>query len=113
MPHALDRFRIATHRPAPQTADQAADRLINQLAKLQLDLGVLTGDYMLRNRALATACPALPPRLNCGRQTQAWWYGVFGNHDKSELIEKLQLLPINWLQDEAMHFQTNLSRSSG
>lgn len=104
LPHALDRFRIAhlTDLHLRQRT-RRLDRLINQLAKLQLDLGVLTGDYMLRNRALADS-HALPylRDLTAAVKPKLGWYGVFGNHDKSELIEKLQQLPINWLQDEAI-----------
>ncbi len=104
LPHALDRFRIA-HLTDLHLLKRTSrlDRLINQLAKLRLDLGVLTGDYMLRNRATGE-CQTLPylRDLTNAVKPKLGWYGVFGNHDKPELIEQLQQLPINWLSDEAV-----------
>lgn len=104
LPHALDRFRIAHLTDLHLTKrNKRIDRLINQLAKLRLDLGVLTGDYMLRNKPLADS-QALPylRDLTTAVKPKHGWYGVFGNHDKPQLIDQLQQLPINWLNDEAV-----------
>ncbi|MFK7788773.1 MAG: metallophosphoesterase [Phycisphaeraceae bacterium] len=104
LPHALDRFRIAhlsdlhiLKRP------RSINRLINQLAKLRLDIGILTGDYMLRNRPTreSQALPYLRD-LTAAVKPKLGWYGIFGNHDTPGLIEQLQELPINWLNDEAV-----------
>jgi len=104
LPHALDRFRIAHLSDLHLTKrNKRLDRLINQLAKLRLDLGVLTGDYMLRNRPTADS-QALPylRDLTAAVKPRLGWYGVFGNHDKPDLIEQLEQLPVNWLNDEAV-----------
>lgn len=104
LPHALDRFRIA-HLTDLHILKRSKrlDRLINQLAKLRLDLGILTGDYMLRDKAThrSQALPYLRD-LTSAIKPKLGWYGVFGNHDKRDLIEQLQTLPINWLNDEAV-----------
>lgn len=104
LPHALDRFRIA-HLSDLHILKRTKrlDRLIYQLAKLRLDLGVLTGDYMLRDRPTrdSRALPYLRD-LTTAVKPKLGWYGVFGNHDKPDLIEQLQELPINWLNDDAI-----------
>jgi hypothetical protein len=104
LPHALDGLRIAHLSDLHiLQRNKRIDGLINQLAKIRLDLGVLTGDYMLRNRAtresrafeyLRDLTAAVKPRLG--------WYGIFGNHDKPNIIEQLEGLPITWLRDEAV-----------
>jgi len=104
LPHALDRFRIAHLTDLHlRKRTKRLDRLINQLAKLRLDLGVLTGDYMLRDRPLADT-QALPylRDLTAAVKPKLGWYGAFGNHDTPDLIDKLQDLPIHWLNDEAV-----------
>ncbi|MEO0476109.1 MAG: metallophosphoesterase [Planctomycetota bacterium] len=104
LPHALDGLRIA-HLTDLHLLNRTKrlDRLINQLAKVRLDLGVLTGDYMIRDypTAKSKALPYLRD-LTSSVRPRLGWYGTFGNHDKPELIEKLQALPINWLNDEAV-----------
>lgn len=104
LPHALERFRIAHLSDLHiLKRSQRLDRLIYQLAKLRLDLGVLTGDYMLRDRATrdSQALPFLRD-LTAAVKPKLGWYGVFGNHDKPDLIEQLLQLPINWLSDDAV-----------
>lgn len=104
LPHALDGLRIA-HLSDLHLLKRTKrlDRLINQLAKIRLDLGVLTGDYMIRDYPTA-ASMALPylRDLTARVKPRLGWYGVFGNHDKPDLIEQLHSLPINWLNDEAV-----------
>lgn len=104
LPHALDGLRIA-HLSDLHLLKRTKrlDRLINQLAKIRLDLGVLTGDYMIRDYP-AAASMALPylRDLTARVKPRLGWYGVFGNHDKPDLIEQLHSLPINWLNDEAV-----------
>ena len=104
LPHALERFRIAhlsdlhIHKRTIRL-----DRLINQLSKLRLDLGLLTGDYIIRNRNLSES-QALPYLRDLTRivKPKLGWYGIYGNHDRPELIEQLQDLPVTWLCDEAV-----------
>ena len=102
LPHALDRFRIAHLSDLHlRKRTKRLDRLINQLAKLRLDLGVLTGDYMLRNNSLADT-QALPylRDLTSAVRPKLGWYGVFGNHDSPSLRRSLTALPIHWLVDQ-------------
>lgn len=104
LPHALERFRIAHLTDLHLLGrTKRMDRLINQLAKLRLDMGVLTGDYMLRSRPTddSQALPYLRA-LTTAIKPKLGWYGVFGNHDSPKLIDQLQSLPINWLTDEAV-----------
>lgn len=104
LPHAMDGLRIAhlTDLHLLQRTKRL-DRLINQLAKVRLDLGVLTGDYMIRDypTARSRALPYLRDLIAAVRP-RLGWYGVFGNHDTPDLIEQLDNLPINWLNDEAV-----------
>ena len=104
LPHTLDGLRIAhlTDLHLKQRTKRL-DRLINQLAKVRLDLGVLTGDFMIRDypTARSRAMPYLRD-LTAAVRPRLGWYGVFGNHDTPELIEQLDELPINWLNDEAV-----------
>ena len=104
LPHSLDGLRIA-HLTDPHLMQRTKrlDRLINQLAKVRLDLGVLTGDYMIRDypTARSRAMPYLRD-LTAAVRPRLGWYGVFGNHDTPDLIEQLDNLPINWLNDEAV-----------
>jgi hypothetical protein len=102
LPLALDRMRIA------QVSDlhlvrrtKRLDRLIYQLAKMRLDLGVLTGDYIIRHRAADAALPYLE-ELTAAVKPALGWYGVFGNHDREDVIERLHGLPVTWLDDEAV-----------
>lgn len=102
LPHALDRLRIA-HLTDPHLAkrDPRADRLIEQLARTRLGLGVLTGDYMLRHLSPEPALDFLRELTRHVRPTLGW-FGVFGNHDTAELMDAAQDLPITWLQDRAV-----------
>jgi hypothetical protein len=104
LPHVLDGLRIAHLTDLHLLGrTKRMDRLINQLAKIRLDLGVLTGDYMIRDYPTAES-KALPylRDLTAAVKPRFGWYGIFGNHDKPDLIEQLQALPINWLSDEAV-----------
>jgi len=102
LPQALDGLRIAhltdlhVHR---QT--RRLDRLINQLAKVRIDLGVLTGDYGLKHRPKAPAIDFLK-RLTAAVKPSMGWVGIFGNHDTADLIEQAQDLPITWLENRAV-----------
>lgn len=102
LPHALDRMRIAHVSDLHLTRrTKRLDRLIYQLAKMRLDLGVLTGDYIISRRSSAHALPYLR-ELTQAVKPALGWYGVFGNHDRPDLIEQLQELDVTWLSDEAV-----------
>lgn len=101
-PQTLDGFRIA-HVSDLHTdrRTKRLDRMIYQLAKMRLDLGVLTGDYMTKHRGLGRALPYLRELVTQVRPAMGW-YGVFGNHDWTELMDQAADLPVHWLNDEAV-----------
>ena len=102
LPHALDQMRIAHITDLHLLKrTKRLDRMIYQLAKVRLDLGVLTGDYILRQYQRDQALPYLT-ELTKAVKPALGWYGVFGNHDRDEVIDKLGDLPINWLIDDAV-----------
>lgn len=102
LPHAIERLRIAhltdLHLVKPS---RRMEQLITHLTRVRIDLGVLTGDYMLKHlnhdaavKYLRELTRAVRPRLG--------WFGVYGNHDMPRLIEALDELPVTWLSDEAV-----------
>lgn len=105
LPHELDRLRIAHLSDLHLLRrTKRLDRLIYQLAKMRLDLGILTGDYILRRQPKDQALPYLE-ELTQAVKPALGWYGIFGNHDRPDLIEKLQDLPVTWLNDESVALQ--------
>ncbi len=79
---------------------QRLARLVYQLAKLRLDLGLLTGDYMLRHHDPAPTLRYLKELTQAVKPTHGW-FGVFGNHDTPAFIEQAQDLPVRWMIDRA------------
>ncbi|MEM9414263.1 MAG: metallophosphoesterase [Planctomycetota bacterium] len=80
---------------------QRLSRLAYQLNKVRLDLGLLTGDYMIRHRPPDAALRYLK-ELTQAVQPVHGWFGVLGNHDTPEFIEQAAELPIQWLMDDAV-----------
>jgi len=102
LPHGLDPLRIAHLTDLHLLRrTKRLDRMIYQLAKIRLDLGILTGDYVLRQYKRDQALPFLT-ELTKAVKPALGWYGVFGNHDRDDVIEQLSDLPITWLCDEAV-----------
>ncbi len=77
------------------------ERLANQLASLRLDLVFYTGDYMTTTGDETPAFETLR-RLTGRVKPTLGSYGVFGNHDSEEVVERCQELPVRWLMDEAV-----------
>lgn len=102
LPQALDRLRIAHLTDLHLfKRSKPLDKMIYQLTKIRLDLGVLTGDYIVRQHKQNQALPFLR-ELTQAVKPALGWYGVFGNHDNQPLIDELAELPITWLSDEAV-----------
>lgn len=102
LPHALDRMRIAHITDLHlHKRSKRLDRMIYQLAKLRLDLGLLTGDYIVRQKRDNHALPYLR-ELTQAVKPRLGWYGIFGNHDRPDIIRQLDELPVHWLIDDAV-----------
>ncbi|MEM6751345.1 MAG: metallophosphoesterase [Planctomycetota bacterium] len=76
-------------------------RLAAELRGVACDLACFTGDAMSNpgqepsaRETLKMLCEALSPRLG--------WFGVYGNHDSPELVERCADLPIRWLDNDAV-----------
>jgi uncharacterized protein len=97
LPPALQGLRIAhlsdlhITRPRPRH-----DRLISQLSSLRLDMVLYTGDYMMRRRDCAQASQILE-RIAKAIRPRLGHFGVFGNHDSSELAKQVADIGIHWL----------------
>lgn len=76
-------------------------RLIRQLAGIRLDLVLLTGDYQARDRDCRAAMEVLTQLCNEVKPVHGF-YGVFGNHDSSELVSAAASLPVTWLINDAV-----------
>lgn len=99
-PQHLDGFRIAHVADLHvDRRNRRLDRMVYQLAKMRLDLGVLTGDYMIKHRGLGQSLAYLRELVTQVRPAKGW-YGIFGNHDRQELMDKAAGLPVTWLRDE-------------
>ncbi len=73
-------------------------RVVAGLGLIEVDLAVLTGDYIdapgdegIGLAVLTQICQAINPRIAT--------FGVFGNHDTPKLRQQARNLPIHWLQD--------------
>ncbi len=72
------------------------DQLISQLTSLRLDMVVLTGDYMTRNRDMSEAAAVLRRIVEVVKPRYGT-HGVFGNHDAPDLLGMVQDIGISWL----------------
>lgn len=78
------------------------DRLAAAVAAETVDLVVLTGDYMTRPGQEAAAAGFLERLASCWR-SRFGAFGIFGNHDSSELIRRLRdRTDIKWLRNQAV-----------
>lgn len=83
---------------------QRLSRLIYQLGKVRLDLGLLTGDFMIRHRPCEPALSYLRELTESVHPIHGW-VGVFGNHDTAEFVRSALELPVHWLADQAASIQ--------
>lgn len=105
LPAALQGLRLAhlTDLHFTRMDSSPGQRLLESLmAQLEVDLVLLTGDYMTNpgheqaaEAAMRRLCDILQPRLGV--------YGVMGNHDTPELRRSLACLPVRWLHDQVHH----------
>ncbi len=99
LPTGLEGLKIAHITDLHIRRPRARHRQIAASFELmQIDLVLLTGDYMDRAgdeepclAAMTRVCERLEPRLGI--------FGVFGNHDTLRLRPMLEQLPVHWLKD--------------
>lgn len=99
LPARLEGLRIGQLSDLHVKTDRARYRQVAQaMGALQLDLAILTGDYMCKpgdepvaHQVLQRICENLRPRFGS--------VGVFGNHDTHELRQLCQSLPVTWLNN--------------
>lgn len=107
LPQALEGLRIAhlsdLHVRGPS---QRLDRLSHQLAPLRVDLVCFTGDYMIRKipASLDHAVDAIRKLVEPLRPAIGV-FGVFGNHDDDELVERVKDFNVRWLLNERVQVQ--------
>lgn len=103
LPTALEGLRIAhisdphVRKPRPRH-----EKLLTQLTAMRLDLLVLTGDYMTVPGDEDVAFAFLK-RLAGRVHPALGTFGVFGNHDSQELIDRClaELPAVTWLINDA------------
>src|SRR5690606_26470995 len=99
LPASLEGLRIAhltdTHitRPRPRF-----ERLVRQLARLRLDLVVMTGDYTA-NPGHEAAAVAWMEMLTTHVKPAHGIFAVLGNHDSRALVGEAAHLPITFLSN--------------
>lgn len=113
LPPALEGLRIAhltdPHLPVARRTTALA---VRQLARVRVDLLVLTGDYMDRRvnpRRAVAAARALIDEIGRTFRPRHGTFGVFGNHDHPDLVDPLLAAPqaaaalgrIRWLHNAA------------
>lgn len=100
LPQAAQGLRVAhltdIHISKP-SRDQ--DELLNLIATLEVDLFLLTGDYMSLPGDELAAIPFMH-RLSEVMKPRIGSFGVFGNHDLPTLRHQLQDMPIHWLNNQ-------------
>jgi uncharacterized protein len=101
LPQALQGVRLAhlsdLHICRPRRRYQT---IADRLAAEQLDLLLLTGDYIIHPGDEVDACRVLSELLSQIRPRFGAW-GVFGNHDTPALCRMARDLPVRWLCNEA------------
>jgi len=103
---ALEGLRIAHVTDLHIRRDRRRWRdLADQLNRLRVDLLVMTGDYMSHPGDEPTAARVLE-RLIDGLRPRHGSVAVFGNHDTSELRDRLAHLPVTWLHNEVHRLET-------
>lgn len=75
--------------------------LINQLTAMRLDMLALTGDYMSNPGDEDAALDVLRRILDRIRPPLGV-FGVFGNHDTDEFVQRAAYLPVTWLRNTAV-----------
>ena len=100
LPMALEGLRLAHLSDLHITRHRRRhQRMIDHLARMRVDLVLMTGDYMtsagherIAGEVMRRIVDRLAPRIGC--------FGVFGNHDTAELQHDLAELPVHWLNNQ-------------
>ncbi len=101
LPEALNGLRIAHLSDLHVRRPRRRHRLIrDQLAACEMDLLVMTGDYMHAPGHEPAALDMLADLLDVVRP-RLGVFGSFGNHDTNPFIHAAADLPVHWLRDTA------------
>lgn len=102
LPPELNGLRIAQltdlHIKAPRRRHQ---QIVDELDALQLDLILLTGDYMSHAGEEVESEKAMR-MITAGLKSRLGVFGVFGNHDTPKLRRALADLPVTWVTNRCL-----------
>ncbi len=88
------------HITRPGIARAGAQRILRAVAAEQVDLILLTGDYMTRP-GQESAALAMLERLAGSWRTRLGAFGIFGNHDSPDLARRAaRIHGITWLNNQ-------------
>ncbi len=105
LPAALEGLRVAHLSDLHATRwRRRHDRIVVELAAAEVDMLVLTGDYIERP-GHEPAALAMLERLCQKVRPLHGIYGVFGNHDTADLCRSLKSLPVAWLTNHTIQLE--------
>lgn len=101
VPRELDGFTILhlsdPHVGRPMGRDTTFERVCRAVREIEVDLVVLTGDYMTKPGDEPPAMAMLERLASCWR-SRLGAFGVFGNHDTSSFARRAQAIHnVSWL----------------
>jgi len=103
LPAQLDGLRLAHITDLHINRRRARhQQLVDELAEQEIDLVLMSGDYMSWP---GDERHALPEMARITRQLRPAYgtFGIFGNHDTLALRGQMQQLPVRWLHNQVHH----------
>ncbi len=105
LPAELIGFRVAHLTDLHITSRRwNASRIIAELTCHRVDIVAFTGDYM-SGETMPPASLEVMKRLCDKIPTTHGIFGVFGNHDRPDLQEQFQQLPMTWLNNQSQYLE--------
>lgn len=104
LPPRLQGLRIAhlTDLHIRRRERQRHRQIVHEMSTAEVDLILFTGDYMSQPGDEDAAADVMRQIIDT-LQPRLGTYGVFGNHDTSELVDRLANLSVVWLADGYCH----------